>query len=128
MYVAAHENLSALEICVPLKRYHGRKFHTKSPLTNFAGITLPMSDVVSTLRPRQNGRHFPDGILKLNLLNENVWISIEISLKVVPKSLINNIPALVQIMAWRRAGDKQLSKPMMTQFHDAYMRHSASMS
>ena len=26
---------------------------------------------------------------------------------------INNIPALVQIMAWRRAGDKSLSEPMM---------------
>ena len=27
--------------------------------------------------------------------------------------LINNIPALVQIMAWRRPGDKPLSEPMM---------------
>ena len=26
---------------------------------------------------------------------------------------INNIPALVQIMAWRRPGDKPLSEPMM---------------
>ena len=31
----------------------------------------------------------------------------------VPKSPINNIPALVQIMAWRRPGDKPLSEPMM---------------
>ena len=87
-----------------------------------------MSDVANALRLRQNGRHFPDSILKSIFLNENVWISIEISLKVVPKCLINNIPALVQIMAWRRPGDKPLSEPMMTQFHDAYMRHSASMS
>ena len=50
------------------------------------------------------------------------------SLKFVPKSPINNIPALVQIMAWPRTGDKPLSEPMMTQFNDAYMRHSASMS
>ena len=28
-------------------------------------------------------------------LNENVWISIEISLKFVPKGPIDNIPALV---------------------------------
>ena len=27
--------------------------------------------------------------------------------------LINNIPALVQIMAWRRPGDKPLSEPIM---------------
>ena len=26
---------------------------------------------------------------------------------------MNNIPALVQIMAWRRPGDKPLSEPMM---------------
>ena len=34
-------------------------------------------------------------------------------LKFVPKGLINNIPALVQIMAWRRPGDKPLSESMM---------------
>ena len=33
---------------------------------------------------------------------------------------------MVQIMAWCRTGDKPLSEPMMTQFNDAYMRHSAS--
>ena len=43
----------------------------------------------------------------------NVWIPIKISLKFVPKGPINNIPALVQIMAWRRPGDKPLSEPMM---------------
>ena len=36
-----------------------------------------------------------------------------ISLRFVPKGLINNIPALVQIMAWHRPGDKPLSEPMM---------------
>ena len=35
------------------------------------------------------------------------------SLKFVPKVRINNIPSLVQIMAWRRPGDKPLSEPMM---------------
>ena len=34
---------------------------------------------------------------------------------------IDNDPALVQIMAWRRIGDKPLSEPMQTQFADAYM-------
>ena len=52
-------------------------------------------------------------IFKWIFLNENVWISIEVSLKFVPKGPINNIPALVQIMAWRRPGDKPLSEPMM---------------
>ena len=44
---------------------------------------------------------------------ENVWIFIEISLRFVPKGPINNIPALVQIMAWHRSGDKPSSEPMM---------------
>ena len=30
-----------------------------------------------------------------------------------PRGPINNIPTLVQIMAWRRPGDKPLSEPMM---------------
>ena len=68
---------------------------------------------VNTLRPRQNGHHFPDDIFQCIFLNENVWISIKISLNFVPKGPINNISALVQIMAWRRAGDKPLSEPMM---------------
>ena len=68
---------------------------------------------INTLRPRQNGRHFPDDIFKCIFLNENVWILLQISLKFVPKGPINNIPALVQIMAWRRPGDKPLSEPRM---------------
>ena len=50
--------------------------------------------------------------------NENVWIPIKISLNFVHECAINNIPTLniptlVQIMAWRRPGDKPLSEPMM---------------
>ena len=56
---------------------------------------------------------FTDDIFKCIFLNENVLISIKISLKFVPKGQINNIPALVQIMAWRRPGDKPLYEPMM---------------
>ena len=40
---------------------------------------------INTLRPRQNGCHFPYDILKYTFLNENVWILIKISLKFVPK-------------------------------------------
>ena len=69
--------------------------------------------LINTLRPRQNGRHFADDIFKGIFLNENIWIPIKISLKFVPKGPVNNIPALVQIMAWRRPGDKPLSEPMM---------------
>ena len=68
---------------------------------------------INTLRPRQNDRHFADDIFKCIFLNENTSISINISLKFVPEGLINNIQALVQIMAWLRLGDKPLSEPMM---------------
>ena len=69
--------------------------------------------LINTLRPRQNGCLFADNTFKRIFLNENIRISIKISLKFVPKVRINNIPALVQIMAWRRPGDKPLSEPMM---------------
>ena len=46
-------------------------------------------------------------------LNKNVWVSIRMTLEFVHKGPINNIAALVQIMAWRRLSDKTLSEPMM---------------
>ena len=67
----------------------------------------------NSLRPRLNRCPFADDIFKRIFLNENVRISINISLKFVPKGLINNIPALVLIMAWRRPGDKPFSEPML---------------
>ena len=84
-------------------------------------------DCFKTLRPRQEGRHFPDDILKCIFLDENVLIVIKMSLKFVPKGPINNIPALVQTMAWQQPGDKPLSGPMMVTLL-TYMRQSASMS
>ena len=51
---------------------------------------LNNNDIIST-----------DNIIKCIFLNENIWILIDISLKFVPKGRIDNIPALVQIMAWR---------------------------
>ena len=60
-----------------------------------------------------DGRYFADDVFKCIFLNENVWTSFKISLKLLPKGPINNIPLLVQIMAWPRPGDKPLSEPMM---------------
>ena len=74
---------------------------------------LVMVKRLNTLRPRQHGRHFPDDIFRCILLNENIWFAINISLSFVPKGPIDNIPVLVQIMAWCRSGDKPLSEPMM---------------
>ena len=63
-----------------------------------------------------------DDIFKCIFLNEKARISIKISLKFVPKGPIDNESALVQVMAWRRTGDKLLPEPMLTQYTDAYMR------
>ena len=72
---------------------------------------------INKLRPRQDGRHFPDDIFKYIFLNENISISIIISLRFVPKSHINNTPTRRQAIIWTNYGN----------FTDTYMRHSASM-
>ena len=64
-----------------------------------------------------------DDIFNYIFLNENDRIPIHISLKYVPMSPVDNKTALIQVMAWRRTGDKPLHGLMMTQFIDAYMRH-----
>ena len=85
---------------------HGKRFH---------GLThLPLDKMAAILA---------DDIFKWIFLNENGRIPIQISLKFVPKSPIDSKPALVQIMAWCRTGDKPLPESMMTQFTDAYIRH-----
>ena len=68
---------------------------------------------VNTLRPKQNGSRFADDVFKCIFVNGNICILAKMSLKFVPKGPINNIPALVQVMAWRRSGDKPLSEPLM---------------
>ena len=80
----------------------------------FSYDTISMaSSCINSLRPRQNGRYNADATFKCIFLNGDVLIPTKISLKFVPKGPINNIPALVQIMAWRRLGDKPLSELMM---------------
>ena len=48
---------------------------------------------VNTLRLGQNYHHFTENIFKCIFSNEDVWISLKISLKFVPKTSINNIQA-----------------------------------
>ena len=56
--------------------------------------------LIYTLRLGKNCRYVPDDIFKCILLNDSVLILNKIPLKFVPKTPINNIPAMVQIMAW----------------------------
>ena len=83
------------------------------------GGGIPLGEYINSSPPGQYGRHFPDDVLKCIFLNEEMCILIQISSKFVPKGPINNNPALDQIMAWHRSGDKPLSEPMPTQFTNA---------
>ena len=64
--------------------------------------------------PEQNGRHLADDNFRGIFVSEKFCILIKISLKFVPKGLIDSNPALVEIMAWRQIGNKPLSEPMLT--------------
>ena len=81
------------------------------PLSNF--IIDALLKLFSSMRPRQNGRHFTDDIFKCIFLNEKVRFFTKMSMKFVPWDPIDNNPVLVYIMVWRRPGDKPLSEPMM---------------
>ena len=67
---------------------------TNAPVACTSVYHSPSHIEAETKWPPFSRRHF-----KCIFLNENIWISIKISLKFVPKGPINNIPALVQIMA-----------------------------
>ena len=47
------------------------------------------------LLPGQNGCHFADDILRSIFVNEKFCILIKITLKLVPKGLVDNNPALM---------------------------------
>ena len=64
-----------------------------------------------------------DDISKWIFLDENGRIPTQISLKFISKSPVDNKLTLVQVIAWRRTGDKPLPEPMMTKSTYAYMRH-----
>ena len=126
MYYVPWKQLIAMTIMVPTYKRHTSYVHTRPHAHTYISHSLVpliegqqcgrrghvMPSSFNTLRPRHNGRHFADDIFCI-FLNENVWIPIKISLKFVPKGPINYIPALVQIMAWRRPGDRPLSETMM---------------
>ena len=122
---SVHSKCSAAWACATLRsgdspnnRDMGRQVGVAMPVSHssssYTTAVLGLGWIsLNTLRPRQNGRRFADDVFKCIFVNENVWISLEISLNYVPNVPINNIPALVQILAWRRSGDKPLSEPML---------------
>ena len=74
----------------------------------FSADECPITHCTKTKRPPFSRRHFKIGFSLLKLYHFRL-----ISLKFVPRGAINNIPALVQIMAWRRPSDRPLSESLM---------------
>ena len=72
--------------------------------------------------PGQNGRHSHRWHFQMHFL-EWKCLNFDENFTEICSLGIDNIPALVQIMAWRRPGDKPLSEPKLTRFAEAYMRH-----
>ena len=108
-------------------KYSGvTKFGNIGPLiARFMGPTWgpPRSDMLIHLLLDKMTAILADDNFKCIFLNEDDWIPIRISLKFVPRSAIDNKPALVQEMAWRRTGHMPVSELMLAQFIDAYVRH-----
>ena len=92
------------------------------------GLTLFGPARHQLISPGQNVRHFTDNIFKCIFLNGMICILIWISLQFVPTGPIDNKWTLVQVMAWRRTGDKPIPELMLTQFANAYMLHQEEMS
>ena len=77
----------------------------------------PYGSSLNTLRLKQNGHHFADGILKCISLNENFSILNKNSLKYVPYGLIDNMAALAEMMAWHLFNAKPLAETMLIYCH-----------
>ena len=75
-------------------------------------------EILSYVQLTHRGRHKMVAISQTTFSNGFSWMKMyEIRLTFhsslfVPKGQINDFSALVQIMAWRRPGDKPLSEPM----------------
>ena len=85
-------------------------------------LFAPQCDTLTHLPLDKIAAILADDIFKHIFFNKNIRISIQVSLKFVPKGLIDNTSALVQVMAWHTAGYKPLPEAMITLFTDAYMR------
>ena len=103
------------------------EFNDKKPAVYSTGLFAVVTLTLTDWGGDKMNAIWLDDIFKCIFLNKSVFIFIKISLKFVPRGPIDKIPTLVQIMAWRRTGDKPLSEPMMAFVVDAYM-HSASIS
>ena len=97
-----------------------------SEIVQITSIDYGSTKKVNKLRPRRNGRNFPDDIFKCIFLDAKCRYKLRLRVhKVCSSGPVNNIPALVQIMAWHRPGAMPLFE-LMTVSLLTHMRPSAS--
>ena len=89
--------------------------HRRTCLRTIALVSTPKT-VHS--RPEQNGRHLTYGIFKYIFTKETFDISIQISLKFVPKGTIENKAAMVLIMACCWTADGSLPEAVLIKLYD----------
>ena len=83
----------------------GRLVRCRGEYVSYLKTHLPMDKMAAILT---------DDIFKCIFLNENDKIPIQVSLKFIARCPIDNKAVLVQVMAWRRTGDKPLPVSMLT--------------
>ena len=81
----------------------------------FWALTQVYHSIIDLATLTHWGRDKMAAISETTFSNAFSWVNfrLKFSLKFVPKGPIKNIQALVQIMAWRPPGDKQLAEPVM---------------
>ena len=60
-------------------------------------LNLIPTHLVNVCHPGQHGCHFADTIFRCIFMNEKFCIAVQTSLKFVPKGLLDNNPALIQV-------------------------------
>ena len=117
--LCGHDHFTYIEEIMLVFFRHTIVYFFKPPtLIAMANYVCILSCAWSVFLLTHLGRDKMDATLQTTFSSSFSWMKIfdfrlKISLKFVPKGLIKTIPALVQIMAWRRQGDKPLSEPMM---------------
>ena len=101
-----YDNIWKIKLLLLCDIFTGSEIHPSDNVLLIPRLTFSiLYYAFNTLRPRQDGSNFPDYIFKCILWNEYDII--------ISKGPISNIPALLQIMAWQRPGDKPSSEPIM---------------
>ena len=78
-------------------------------------LTMSLRIPFNTLRSEQNSRHLADDIFKCVFVNENFWISNQMSLIYVPHGIIHN----TSVMALRLTVNKPFPVPMLAKMPGA---------